>query len=495
MTDPLGPVPDYSIVTMGDLDLMNTDSEGRIVVGRDATITSFGVASKYPVDASRVDLAAGRNLNGNNSGVNNGSVTYGDTFTGNLTTPNGTITKAAPPFDVGALFEALAIRSSFWADLDPNTTISGPESGALSLTGTDAVRNVFTLSATKLASGGEIRIRVPFGSTTLINVTGTTYSASGTYAISYWNGSSYVQWGNDAPSAELGTLRDKTLWNFPDATDVNLCPSTAWQGTILAPRAVVRLGYQQVNGPIVAGALYGTGETHLHPPNPCLPDPQPCPPEPPIPTPTPTPTVSPTPTASPTTTPEPPTPTPEPTTTPEPPTPTPTPEPTNTPAPIVSPTPTPDVQEPGQPLPPGESVGAVKGSSTNVKICKKVMTPKGRALETVRRHAGGTARFRIRVTNLGTDAAHNVRVCDLLPKEFTLIKAPVKPFYVKGHPCLRLPILKGQKQGFIKVRIARTARGKVVNTAQVKSLASGTRRNTASVRVLPARATGGGVTG
>ena len=90
-----------------------------------------------------------------------------------------------------------------------------------------------------------------------------------------------------------------------------------------------------------------------------------------------------------------------------------------------------------------------------MKICKKVMTPKGRALETVRRHAGGTARFRIRVTNLGTEAAHNVRVCDLLPKEFTLIKAPVKPFFVKGHPCMRLPILKGQKQGFIKVRIAR----------------------------------------
>ena len=63
------------------------------------------------------------------------------------------------------------------------------------------------------------------------------------------------------------------MWNWPDATDVDLGPNTAWQGTILAPRAVVHLGYQQVNGPIVAGALYGTGETHIHPPNPCLPDP------------------------------------------------------------------------------------------------------------------------------------------------------------------------------------------------------------------------------
>ena len=48
-----------------------------------------------------------------------------------------------------------------------------------------------------------------------------------------------------------------------------------------------------------SGALYGTGETHLHPPNPCLPDPEPCPPEPPIPTPTPT--TTPTPTPEPTT--------------------------------------------------------------------------------------------------------------------------------------------------------------------------------------------------
>jgi|SRR5215217_2010344 len=34
MTDPLGPVPAYSIVTLGDLDLMNTDAEGRGGPGR-----------------------------------------------------------------------------------------------------------------------------------------------------------------------------------------------------------------------------------------------------------------------------------------------------------------------------------------------------------------------------------------------------------------------------------------------------------------------------
>ena len=355
---------------------------------------------------------------------------------------------------------------------------------------------------------------MPFGATTLINVTGETYASSTVSAIAYWNGSAYVQLQNHGLPPELEALRTKTVWNWPDATDVDLGPNTAWQGTILAPRAVVHLGYQQVNGPIVAGALYGTGETHIHPPNPCLPDPEPCPPEPPIPTPTPTTTPSPTP---------------EPThhaharadhdaharadhdtdaradrdahagadhdADPDP-TRTPTPEPTSTPRPIVTPTPTPTPHEPSQPLPPGtDNSGSVLGSNADVKICKKVMTPKGRALEKVRRHAGGKAKFRIRVTNMGTDAARNVVVCDLLPKQFKLIKASVKVTYRNGRPCVRLPLLKGQRQGFITVRIAKTAKGTVTNVAAVSARDSGRRRNTARVRVLPARAAGGGVTG
>jgi len=58
-----------------------------------------------------------------------------------------------------------------------------------------------------------------------------------------------------------------------------------------------------------------------------------------------------------------------------------------------------------------------------------------------------------------------------------------------------LPLLKGQRQGFITVRIAKTARGTVTNVAAVRSRDSGLRRNNARVRVLPARAAGGGVTG
>ncbi len=503
--DPLGPVPDWNIVVMGDLNLMNTDSEGRMVIGRDATLQNFGVASSYPNDASRIDLAVGRDLNAVSTGINHGSATYGRNLFGTLTNPlpNGTLTRATTPFDVGALFEALAIRSSAWAELDPNGTISGPQYGALTLQGTNPTRNVFTLSASLLASAQEIRINVPFGSTTLINVTGESYSSYDRERDRVLGRVGVRPAAEPRPVPRARGAADEDGVELARRTEVDLGPNTAWQGTILAPRAVVHVGYQQVNGPIVSGALYGTGETHLHPPNPCLPDPEPCPPEPPIPTPTPTTTPSRRP-SRPRSRRRHPRPSrrqhrrPSRRHTPDDPTPTTTRHARADEHAGADHHPDPDAEphEPSQPLPPGtDNSGSVRGFNADVKICKKVMTPKGRALEKVRRHAGGKAKFRIRVTNMGTDAARNVRVCDLLPKQFKLIKASVKVTYRNGRPCVRLPLLKGQRQGFITVRIAKTANGTVTNVAAVTARDSGRRRNTARVRVLPARAVGGGVTG
>ncbi len=168
----------------------------------------------------------------------------------------------------------------------------------------------------------------------------------------------FVQVGNPAQNADLEARRRAMLWNFPDASSVVLGPpGTAWQGTVLAPRARVDLTYQHIFGSIVSGSLYGTGEIGVNPPNPCLPDPTPCP----QPSPTPTPTATSTPTATPTETPTvipPPTPSPEPTPTPVVPTPTatptvtprPTPLPTVSPGPIVTPTSTPKENVPGEPL-------------------------------------------------------------------------------------------------------------------------------------------------
>ena len=167
------------------------------------------------------------------------------------------------------------------------------------------------------------------------------------------------------------------------------------------------------------------------------------------------------------------------------------------PGPIVEPTPTPQINRPSEPLDPEETPGTVvvEDGNAEVDICKKVMSPKGRALENLRVHAGDTVRFRIRVTNLGTDVASNVRVCDLLPRGLTLVRATVKVTYRNGRPCVTIPLLTGQREGFVTMRVARTATGRITNTAAVTSRDGGRRTNTAEISVLPARAAGGGVTG
>jgi uncharacterized repeat protein (TIGR01451 family) len=163
----------------------------------------------------------------------------------------------------------------------------------------------------------------------------------------------------------------------------------------------------------------------------------------------------------------------------------------------VTPTPTPEEHRPGEPLEPEETPGTVvvEGGSAEVDICKKVMTPKGRAVELRRVRAGDVVKFRIRVTNLGTDVAEDVLVCDVVPRGLVFVRATVRVTYRRGRPCVVIPHLTGQREGFIWMRVARTARGTIANVAAVTSSAGGRRTNPASVRVIPVEVRGGGVTG
>lgn len=501
MDNPLGPLPGYSVITHGDFEETNTEADGRVVIGGDARLTNFGVATKLPVDRTRVDLAVGGDLSYTSIGVNNGSVSYGGTLTPpGLTVPNGTVTRAAPPFDVDALFDGLVIRSASWAELDENGSATAFQ-GGLRLLGTDPVRNVFTISATTLERYRVLFIRVPDGATTLINVTGGSFRNTFDAGMFLWDeATGYVQVGNPAQNPDLEARRRAILWNFPNASSVVLgAPATAWQGTVLAPRARVELTYQHIFGSIAAGSVQGTGEIGVNPPNPCLPDPTPCPSPSPTPTPTatetPTSTPTPIPTVSPTATPTPtitPVPTAMPTITPRP-----TPLPTVSPRPIVTPTPTPEEHEPGEPLAPEETPGTVvvEGGSADVDICKKVMTPRNRAVELRRVRAGSIVKFRIRVTNLGTAVAEDVLVCDIVPRGLTFVRATVEVTFRRGRLCVTVPHLTGQREGFVWMRVARTARGRITNVAAVTSRQSGRRLNPASIQVIPVAATGGGVTG
>ena len=136
------------------------------------------------------------------------------------------------------------------------------------------MRNVFNLPATTLQAGQGLRIKVPDGSTTLINVRGGSFQNTFQGGIFMWDeATGYVQLNVTAPNADLEARRKATLWNFPEASSVTLGPpATAWQGSVLAPRASVQLTYQHIHGSIVAASISGTGEIGYNPADPCLPE-------------------------------------------------------------------------------------------------------------------------------------------------------------------------------------------------------------------------------
>jgi len=270
----LGVAADYSVFLRDSYTASNTQLEGRLAVGGSANVSNWAAGVAESADSGRLDVIVGGALTASNAQLPNGSGIYGSSLTGSLPTPNGTLTRADPPFSIADEMTEQEVRSDALGQLTPNGTISGPTYGAMELIGTDAERNVFTIDATTLQSAQRILIRVPTGATTIVNVTGSTYSTAEdvqTVSVEFWDGGGYQQLG-DHPSAELNALRDATLWNFPQATTVQIGPGLAWQGSVLAPFADVRLeGNTQLYGQVIGRSLTGGGTVRDHHFAGCLP--------------------------------------------------------------------------------------------------------------------------------------------------------------------------------------------------------------------------------
>ncbi len=272
--DVLGIAQEFNVFVQHDYSVGNTDVKGRAAAGGNVSINSYAVGVDLPPDSSRDDLIAGGSLTVGGGGAQapHGSVTYGGSLTGTISTPAGELTQAPPPFDIAAQFSQLVSQSKTIGGLAANGTAGGP-SYAFELIGTDAATNVFTIAASVLEGAQVIEIKVPIGSSTVINVTGGAYSSARfpTAAIKFWDGNHYVQIPDPA-SPDLESLRANLLWNFPDATSVQIGPNLAWEGTVLAPLATVTFpGSTQLNGTLIAATLVNSaGSARNHPYRGCL---------------------------------------------------------------------------------------------------------------------------------------------------------------------------------------------------------------------------------
>jgi choice-of-anchor A domain-containing protein len=176
-TTALGVVESFDLFTTGDVTESNTDVGGSVAIGGNANLTNYAAGSQLPPVASRLDLVVGGNLQFNGGSVPNGAGQYAGTASITGVSSLGGITKAASPIDFGAQQTFLVQTSQYIGGLTATGTVTN-NYGTLQLTGTSATVNIFTLAAADLATANGLQITAPAGSSVIINVTGTSASAS-----------------------------------------------------------------------------------------------------------------------------------------------------------------------------------------------------------------------------------------------------------------------------------------------------------------------------
>ncbi|MFF9481218.1 choice-of-anchor A family protein [Streptomyces sp. NPDC014733] len=330
------------IVTLGDFAMNKTGGSSVYNVG------VVGVGSRVPPPngsdfltvGNDVTVAPGQRLLAE-EGATSGVVKYGGALSGTVLPSAVHDAAAADPYR--GLRAQLTESSSCYAYVDGASrpaTGTAVNQGYQTLFRGDGTSQLQVFNVDfdiASANGGDQGIafeNIPDGATVLVNMLGTSRTIS-----------TYI--GHDL---QPRGIRERLLWNFPDATSVNFQGSAQFQGAVLVgrPSSLTTVTVPGMNGRFfTAGSLDHRGtsgsEFHNYPftgdlPN-CAEVPSPTP-SPTAPTPTPTePTPTPT---EPTVTPTVPTPTPTvPTATPTTPTATPTPTPTRPTATPTRPTPTP----------------------------------------------------------------------------------------------------------------------------------------------------------
>lgn len=252
----LSEADNFNLLVWGNATLLNSDTEGRVAVGGNASFNSYSIGTHVPAGNPLGDVfVVGGNLNAGHGQVYNGSIYVGGTYSGpgySLNSAGGSVTSSGLgsgglPFDFAAAQDALTAKSQTYGAAAANGT-SQLLWSTLTLTGTDTSLNIFNIDAAALNSASTLQLNVAAGSHVLINVSGAaaTFSNKGLF----------------------GFDRDHTLFNFFEASSLSMS-GIGIEGSILAPLADVSFISGQMNGQLIAnsfaGAPWGVGEMHDHP--------------------------------------------------------------------------------------------------------------------------------------------------------------------------------------------------------------------------------------
>ena len=227
-------VLDFTIYTLGDLTIGSGSIKGRIAAGGTMSLSSMSIGNGLS-GTSDVVIANG-DLTVNGGSVLNGDVVYGGTATlNNLSIPQGTARQVTNPLSPSTETWVKNVATA-WKNMAPNGSVSGLGADTLTLSGTDATRNVFLVSGADLARARDIQISAPVGSTVVINVSGASGALSNTGMSVSGTNSQYV------------------VFNFFEATTLAV-GSVGVQGMIWAPAAAITIGSGSIDAKLVGKSL------------------------------------------------------------------------------------------------------------------------------------------------------------------------------------------------------------------------------------------------
>ncbi|MDP4116531.1 MAG: choice-of-anchor A family protein, partial [Bacteroidota bacterium] len=238
----LGVASDYNLFVLYDLNQPSSDTEGKVAVGRSASLNGYSVGDKLPNSYGTQDvLVVGQNLNYGIGAVYNGNVVYGNSSNlpkYSVSVTDGTVRKdSVIDFDAArAYLQNLSLQLAAYP-VNGTTTFQW---GEVALTGTDPFLNVFRVDGANLSAANNFTVNVPNGSAVLVNFTGNDLKWSGGLEIT-------------------GTDKANVLYNFNQTTKLKI-QGIDVRGSILAPFADVYFVTGVQNGQMIAKNVTGQGQ-------------------------------------------------------------------------------------------------------------------------------------------------------------------------------------------------------------------------------------------
>jgi choice-of-anchor A domain-containing protein len=261
----LGNAADNNVLVRRTAALAGMKSGGRLSVGGNVTGANWQAGLDLPSVPNRIDAAFNADVTSASGHAPNGSIAVAGRVTGSLHAAGSVRTETTPSIRTDMRWADDA--SSAWAQSASTAAVVVSDSSSANKTlrfeGQNAQVNIFSLAATQLASARKTQLRIPNGSMAIINVTGNSFSASGSNDGTLWDGAAYSAYPANSTSAIAEAYRTHVVWNFPTATTINVAGFTL-EGTLLAPKASVSTSGSRINGSMFIDTMSSAGTTSAY---------------------------------------------------------------------------------------------------------------------------------------------------------------------------------------------------------------------------------------